>query len=85
MNSGASNLGPSNPELVEDWQSSASSELLEENPGLEVEDIPVELVTASASGLDPEISEQAAILQVPRIARSDRHLRGGPQGSGPEA
>lgn len=67
MKSGASNLGPSNPQLVKDAKARIA-ELLKENPGLRVKDIPVELVTSSASGLDPEISVQSATLQVKRVS-----------------
>jgi K+-transporting ATPase ATPase C chain len=67
MRSGGSNLGPSNPDLTEEARDRIF-ELLERNPGLRTEDIPVELVTASASGLDPDISEESAVLQIPRIA-----------------
>ncbi len=67
MRSGASNLGPSNPTLTHQAQDRVSS-LLEQNPGLRAEDIPVELVTASASGLDPDVSDESAVLQIPRIA-----------------
>ena len=67
MASGGSNLGPTNPELAAEIKSRIET-LLASNPGLQVSDIPVELVTASASGLDPEISEQAALIQVPRVA-----------------
>ena len=42
--------------------------LQKENPGLRIEQIPVELLTSSASGLDPNISQESALLQVPRIA-----------------
>ncbi len=69
MSSGASNLGPSNPELVQ-LAEQRLEQILEENPGTEIADVPIEMITASGSGLDPEISEQAAILQVPRISRS---------------
>jgi potassium-transporting ATPase KdpC subunit len=69
MRSGGSNLGPSNPDLTEEARDRIF-ELLERNPGLRTEDIPVELVTASASGLDPDISEESAVLQIPRIAEA---------------
>jgi K+-transporting ATPase ATPase C chain len=68
MASGASNLGPSNPEL----EAAARERLerfLEDNPGVSAEDVPVEMVTASASGLDPYISEDSALLQTARVAR----------------
>jgi K+-transporting ATPase ATPase C chain len=67
MASGASNLGPSNPRLMEEVRQRLD-EFLAENPGLEPGEVPVELVTASASGLDPEIGKEAALLQVTRIA-----------------
>jgi potassium-transporting ATPase KdpC subunit len=67
MASGASNLGPSNPELEAEARMRLEV-FLEENPGVSPADVPVELVTASASGLDPDIGEEAALLQVPRVA-----------------
>jgi K+-transporting ATPase ATPase C chain len=67
MASGGSNLGPTSPDLRDEIQARIEA-LLAENPGLQVSDIPVDLVTASASGLDPEISEQAALIQVPRVS-----------------
>jgi len=67
MSSGGSNLGPSNPALAEEAEDRLS-DLLERSPGLHTEDVPVELVTSSASGLDPDIGKEAAMLQVPRIA-----------------
>jgi K+-transporting ATPase ATPase C chain len=69
MKSGASNLGPTNPELGRLARERIAS-LLEENPGLKKTDIPVELVTGSASGLDPEISPESALLQVGRISKA---------------
>jgi potassium-transporting ATPase KdpC subunit len=69
MASGASNLALSNPELIIRVQERLNR-LLEENPGLEAEDVPLEMVTGSASGLDPAISPESAYLQVPRIAES---------------
>jgi len=67
-NSGGTNLGPTNKALITRVQSDAEA-LQKENPGVPV---PVDLVTTSASGLDPHISIAAAEFQVPRIA----HARG---------
>lgn len=69
--SGGSNLGPSNPLLVEQVRKRLN-EL--EAAGTSVERIPVDLVTASASGLDPHISPEAAEVQVSRVA-SRRGIR----------
>jgi len=67
MKSGGSNLGPDSPELLAAVR--ARIKLLQkENPGLRIDQIPVELLTSSASGLDPNISQASALLQVPRIA-----------------
>lgn len=65
--SGASNLAPSNPVLVDivRWRVRQWQQLDPNN----VQPIPIELVTASASGLDPEITPRAAFYQVPRVAR----------------
>ncbi len=66
--SGGSNEGPLNPDLlVYFWQRAAAFEPA--NP-TNVAPIPVDLVTASASGLDPDISVAAALYQVPRVARA---------------
>lgn len=65
--SGGSNLGPSNPELFTQIR-----QRIRENHFIRLP-IPVELVTASGSGLDPEISPKAAYYQVARIAQT-RHL-----------
>ncbi|HEV2654712.1 MAG TPA: potassium-transporting ATPase subunit KdpC [Ktedonobacteraceae bacterium] len=64
-NSGGSNLGPTNATLIKTIQQ-RTAELQKENPGVPV---PVDLVTASASGLDPDITPAGAYFQVPRIAR----------------
>jgi K+-transporting ATPase ATPase C chain len=68
MGSGGSNKGPSNPDYLKDVQNRIDSFLVH-NPRAKKQDIPSDLVTASASGLDPDISPQAAYIQVPRIAK----------------
>ena len=65
--SGGSNKGPSNPEYLATVQARIDTFLLH-NPGVEKREIPVELVTASGSGLDPDITYQSALVQVKRIA-----------------
>ena len=65
--SGGSNLGPSNPALVEAVKARIAA-LREADPG-NTAAVPVDLVTASASGLDPHISPAAARSQAPRVAR----------------
>jgi K+-transporting ATPase ATPase C chain len=64
-NSGGTNLASTNQKLIDRVQADAKS-LHEENPA---QAIPVDLITTSASGLDPEISPAAAEFQVPRVAR----------------
>lgn len=64
-NSGGSNLGPTNQSLIARVQSDADR-LQAENPSAP---IPMDLLTSSASGLDPHISPDAAEFQVPRIAK----------------
>lgn len=65
--SGGSNLGPTNPALIRAVQARVAA-LQAADPGNRAP-VPVDLVTASASGLDPHISPAAAVYQVPRIAR----------------
>jgi K+-transporting ATPase ATPase C chain len=66
-NSAASNLGPTNSVLIQDVQQRIA-ELKKENPNAPPGPVPVDLVTASGSGLDPDISVAAALYQVPRVA-----------------
>ncbi len=67
-NSGGSNKGPSNPEYLKVVQDRIDTFMVH-NPGVKKEEIPSDMVTASGSGLDPDISVQAATVQVKRIAK----------------
>ena len=67
--SGGSNLGPTNHQLIDRVNADVQT-LRAENPSAP---IPVDLVTTSASGLDPDISPASAYFQIPRVARQ-RHL-----------
>jgi len=66
--SAGSNKGPSNPDYLAQVQSRIDT-FLAHNPNVNKADIPSELVTASGSGLDPNISIEAAIIQINRIAK----------------
>jgi K+-transporting ATPase ATPase C chain len=70
-NSGASNLGPTSKALSDRLKEDVDN-LKAENPAASV---PIDLVTTSASGLDPDISPDGALFQVPRVAR----VRGMPE------
>ena len=67
MASTGSNLGPSNPALVESARARLAA-LRAADPSSSAP-VPVDLVTASGSGLDPDISAASAMVQVPRVAR----------------
>jgi K+-transporting ATPase ATPase C chain len=65
--SSGSNLGPTSKALQDRIQTAIAAESIANQP------VPIDLLTASASGLDPDISPAAALYQVPRIA-TERHL-----------
>jgi K+-transporting ATPase ATPase C chain len=66
--SGGSNKGPSNPDYLKDVNSRIDT-MLKYHPYLKRSEIPADLVTASGSGLDPDISPEAAKIQVKRVAQ----------------
>jgi len=67
--SGASNLGPTNPALVKEVATNLK-QVEQQNPGVTPAAVPPDMVESSASGLDPDISIQDALIQVPRIAKA---------------
>ncbi|MEP6711319.1 MAG: K(+)-transporting ATPase subunit C, partial [Ferruginibacter sp.] len=67
--SSGSNKGPSNPEYLKTVQDRIDSFMVH-NPTVKKEDIPAELVTASGSGLDPDLSREGAYVQCARVAKA---------------
>lgn len=67
-NSGGSNFGPANKTLIDRIEADVAA-YQKRNPG---KDVPIDLVTASGSGLDPDISPAAALYQAPRVAAARR-------------
>ncbi len=68
-NSSGSNLGPTNPKLLDAVKANLDT-VLKENPSLKKGEVPVDLVTASASGLDPHLSVESALVQAERVAHA---------------
>jgi K+-transporting ATPase ATPase C chain len=66
--SAGSNKGPSNPDYLKDVNNRIDT-LLKYHPGLKRSEIPADLVTASGSGLDPDITPEAAKIQIKRVAQ----------------
>jgi K+-transporting ATPase ATPase C chain len=67
--SGGSNKGPSNPDYLMDVEKRIQ-DFMKHNPGIKRSDIPAELVTASGSGLDPDLSPAGAKVQALRVANT---------------
>jgi K+-transporting ATPase ATPase C chain len=75
-NSTASNLGPTNSVLIQTVQQRVDA-LRKANPDVPADTpIPVDLVTSSGSGLDPDISVAAAYYQIPRVAKARKMTQG---------
>ena len=69
VGSGSQNLAPSNKELQERVEKDIE-DFLKSNPGVKKEDIPTDLLTSSGSGLDPDISPEAAAIQIPAVSKA---------------
>ena len=69
VSSGSNNYAPSNPDLEKRFNEDIEK-FLQENPTIEKEDIPSDIITASGSGLDPHISVEAANVQIDRVSEN---------------
>ena len=69
VSSGSKNYSTTNPELVKRVEADIAK-FLEVNPSVKKEDIPTDLLTASGSGLDPDISPKSAAIQIPALAEA---------------
>lgn len=67
--SGTPNYAPSNPDLLQRLADTAEA-WKRENPNVPVNELPIDLITNSGSGLDPEISPEAARVQIPRVSEA---------------
>lgn len=67
--SGSQNLGPSN-KLLKERAKKDIDDFLKTHPGVKKEDIPTDLLTSSGSGLDPDISPKAAVVQIPAVSKA---------------
>lgn len=72
MASGASNLGPTS-KVLKDRVRAGVLKAVQTDPGLSIGEVPIDMVTTSGSGLDPDITVANARAQAPRVARA-RHL-----------
>ncbi|HEY5563044.1 MAG TPA: potassium-transporting ATPase subunit KdpC [Clostridiaceae bacterium] len=68
VTSGSANLGPSNPALMARVKQDMA-DFLKSHPGLKAGDIPADLLTSSASGLDPNISPKSAAIQISAVSK----------------
>ncbi len=66
---GGSNFGPTNPAYLDSVEQRIKV-FMQRNPGIKRNRIPSDLVTASGSGIDPDISVQGALVQIPRVAKA---------------
>lgn len=68
VSSSGSNLGPTNKKFIDSVKERVNA-FIKENPTVKKGAVPVDMITASGSGLDPQISPAAALAQIPRVAK----------------